>query len=230
MKPTWAPLFERTGSVLLAVGLALGLISVVPPAPLEHIFSWSFAIDSGEFRVCSVSRVCSPKTGLRVSGISDGELRLYLIGSHRLEILGWIKSSTTTGIPGTDRWADDDPRLMKLSFLEAFLTTHREQVLLNQTVGGLWDIDFFPRSVTNVTLVLSKPTGSSADHPQIDMKSIVALAPERRVVLTAALLVSWGVALVVLGKLHPDGSRRKYTAGMAAVRYRKKARINSQDR
>lgn len=195
MKPRWVALLGRTGSVLLVVGLALALVSMIPSAPLGFTSSSWFTLQPRKYFVHFQTIVCSPQTGIRVSVTSNVSLQLYLLAMHHLQLNEWARSWVMENFPDLNE-SEIWQGIYNATVLEAFLQMHLEDVLLNETVNRDQPVDFFPSKVTNVTVVISNPSLMRVDV-DVDVGGITTLAAKERVVLPAEVLIASGAILVL---------------------------------
>jgi hypothetical protein len=82
------------------------------------------------------------------------------------------------------------------SFLNAFLQTHAEEVLLSKNVTATQTFDFFPSRLTILTLICSNPS-SMLISLDLDICRVTTLVSKERVVAPAGLLVVSGLVLAL---------------------------------
>ncbi len=190
MKSRWTEVIGRIGSVLLAIGLGLVLISAIPPTPPESILGWAYVLIPETYDLSPSSQIISPKKGLHILGASNGSFQVYLVGVHRDQLLSWIRSWVRQQFPNGEEWV-----LYEISALDAFLRTHPDDILLSMAVSDQSSFDFFPQGLTNVTVVTSNPSSAWVDV-SIELGSITTLAPKERVVIPGTATSVCGLVLV----------------------------------
>lgn len=79
----WIAFLGKTGTVLLAISLALALMSLIPPA--TYSFPIHRFIEGGMYEILW-SETCTPKLGLSISIESNGSVYLYFLGVSRIQL------------------------------------------------------------------------------------------------------------------------------------------------
>jgi len=196
MKPRVFVLLGRIGSILLATGLALGLVCVIPATSGPTIEPrWTSRPMTWTPYSHPQYSPSNPQKGVRISVTSNSSLQIYVLGTHSLQLREWALSWVKEHFPSLNAsqayWATLD-----MSVLEAYLQTHPENVMLNEGVKGEWSFEFFPPNVTNVTIVVSNP---SLAPTSVDMKTtpIATLVPRQRAVTITEVLFATGIVLAL---------------------------------
>jgi hypothetical protein len=195
MKSRWITVLGRTGSVLLVVGLALAILSLIPTAPAGFNAMGGFDLMPRKYHVFPYTRVYSPQIGARITVTSNNSVQLFLLATHALELSEWAESWIREEYPDLDEtqiWSE----MYNVSVLHEFLQAHPGALLLNETVNGEYSLDYFPSKVTNATIVISNPSLMWADG-DIYLKEIATLVPRERVVMPAEMLIASGVVLAL---------------------------------
>ncbi len=195
MKSRWITVLGRTGSVLLVVGLALALLSLIPTAPAGFNAMGGFDLMPRKYHVFPYTRVYSPQIGARITVTSNNSVQLYLLATHAVELNEWAETWIRENHPDLDEtqiWSE----MYNVSVLHEFLQAHPEALLHNETVNGEYSLDYFPSKVTNATIVVSNPSLIWAKG-KIYLKEISTLVPRERVVLPAEVLIASGVVLAL---------------------------------
>jgi hypothetical protein len=208
MKSRWITLLGRTSSVLLVVGLALALLSLIPTAPAGFNAMGGFDLKPGKYHTFLYTRVHSPQIGARITVTSDNSVQLYLLATHSLELSEWTESWIREHYPDineTQIWSE----MYNVSVLHEFLQAHPRFLILNETVNGEHSLDYFPSKVTNVTILVSNPSLTWADG-KIYLKEIATLVPRERVVMPAEVLIASGVVLALPWTAQKSVLRKKH--------------------
>lgn len=197
MRRRWIALLGRVGMVLLVIGLALLLVSLIPPAPSGFSGGSGFSLGPEKYQIHGYpfSGVYSPQSGLQLSVESNNSINFYLLDVNNLQleegILNWVRESFPD-LNETEIWQGR----YNTSVLEAYLQSYPESILLEKTVEGEWSGNFFPTKVVNVTPVFSNPSLNRVEV-DIEMKGIMALASRERVLTPAQWLIPIGILLAL---------------------------------
>ncbi|HDH43982.1 MAG TPA: hypothetical protein ENG66_01050 [Thermococcus sp.] len=184
----WITFLGRTGTVLLAISLALALVSLIPPATYStpiHRF-----VDGGMYEVVWSGRY-TPKLGLSISIRSNGSVYLYFLSVSSFQFYNW-----------TMTWAEEnlqDPYYrFNITVLNEFLKAHPDDVLWNCNFSSGEDVfyEFIPTSVVNVTVVIANPS-SNLVEVEGEIREIVTVSPRKRTLTLTQILASIGIVLVV---------------------------------
>ncbi len=182
----WIPLIGRTGSVILMTGLALALVSLIPPAAF-----FSFVRGGGILpEKYEVLRwyVLTPQVELRVSTKSNGSVYICLLGVSQLEFDLWARAQVKES-PG---WSPEVLLAMRdLAILEKFLQERPNVVLWKSPLGEELSYEFSPASILNVTVVIANPSPSVVEVIA-RIEGVVRLAQER-VIAAAQWLILTGL-------------------------------------
>jgi hypothetical protein len=213
----WITLLGRTGTVILMVGLALVLVSLLPPtSQSEHSSSGSMSPEEYEIEL---SRVYRPQTGFQISVESTDNVLVYILGVSPLEFDNW-ETRVREAYPDVDdifidfnvvplifvkeAYPDlDVPQfwdvidiMRNVAVLDKGLQTHPEIVLWQSPSSTALSREFFPTEDLYITVVVANP---SPDRVEVETKirDLTVLAPKERVILPALLLISIGIALAI---------------------------------
>jgi hypothetical protein len=189
-------LFGRASSVLLSMGLAFVVLSIIPPIP-----SGGWTEGSGDFLSRSYLMRCyhdvfSPQFGIRVTVESNTSLQLILLDWVRSELVDLIESWMKEQFPGLNETQISRER-RKMSFLELFLEANPEHILLRDVLDPDQPYDFFPSRASNVTVVLATPSPDQVLVERVRVEGIATLVPRDRILTPAQLLILFGVPLTL---------------------------------
>ena len=213
----WITFLGRTGTVILMVGLALVLVSLLPPTSQSEHSSGGFM--SPEEYEMEHSGVYRPQTGFQISVESTGNVRVYLLGVSPLEFDNW-KTQVREAYPDLDDMLIDSfvvplvfvreayhdldvPQIWDImdivwnvAVLDKGLQTHPEIVLWQSPPSSTLSHEFLPADVLYITVIVANP---SPDRVEVETKirDLTVLAPKERVTLPALLLISIGIALAI---------------------------------
>lgn len=185
-------LLGRIGTVLLAADLALILTSIIPPAIGRTAESSSGGlIASEEYAVLhsphrSINITLSPWLGCRVLVESEVDMDFYLFDVTCQELIDLIPELNETHLRQGNN----------VSVLEAFLQSNPEHVLF-QGIGAKGEpVVFFPKEVTNVTLVIANSSPREVLF-ETSLATVTTLVPLERAVVIAGILFCLGAPLTL---------------------------------
>ena len=162
----WTIFSGRGGTVLITIGLALLLVSLLPPARIDRSFvrntvppKWTqSAYNLVKGIVFDV--ILTPQEGLRMEICGHGTLDVYI-----LEVSSQILY----------QGVGDD--LLNITDLEEFLEANPSVIGWSDEVhnGTIIEYEYVPTKVTNATLVFSNPSSEYVKvHGNIDLMSHLA--------------------------------------------------------
>ena len=196
MRNRWAALFGRAGSVLLSIGLAFVLLSIIPPIPSGSRGEGSGDSLSRSYLMWCCYDVISPQFGIRVTAESNTSLQLILLDWVRFELDDLIESWMKEQFPGLNE-TQISREIRKMSFLELFLEANPEHILLRDVLDPDQPYDFFPSRATNVTVVLANPSPDRVLVEWVRVEGIATLVPRDRTLTPAGLLILSGTVLAL---------------------------------
>jgi hypothetical protein len=188
----WITLIGRIGTVLLMVGVALILVSFIPPAT-----GGSRSLRIGpippETYWIEHSSTYTPQRGLRISVESNNSVYVYLLSVSQFQIENLTRTWLRETFPDLEEaqifWRN-------VTVLEAVLQGRSEIVLWKSASAEELSYDFFPSTVLNITAIVANPSSSLA-QVTVEITDITTLAPRERVIVPAQWLIPIGVVLAV---------------------------------
>jgi len=218
----WITLLGRIGTVILMIGLALLVFSLIPSGA-RYEPGGSQPIGPEQYMLEELW-VYSPQTGLQISVESTDNVHVYLLGVSPVELDNWITLLRET-------YPDSDP------YLEMFIYSHTVPLIFfheaypeethlslndSQTLSMLWNIavldkglqtypeiilwdpppgisfshELLPADVLHIMVVIANPSSNTVE---VDwkVKEIAAVAAKERVIVAARLLIPIGIALAI---------------------------------
>ncbi len=179
----WMIFLGRGGTVLLSIGFALLLVSLIPPAGI--------ASRSGQGRLSSESflipfgRVLTPQQGLEVTITADDTITVYILEVSQEIIDAWIIEQPPPGPPRLEDFLEENP-----------------DVISSQKEAREVKIDYMPTKVMDVTLALSnlssEPVNFSFDYL---ITSVVAPGTKVRNLAQWTIPIGFVLALPWLAQL-----------------------------
>jgi hypothetical protein len=178
----------RIGTVLISVGLALLLVSLIPSgqqryssfgnvslAPLHFDFSFSY-LD------------LNPQRGIHVNITTDKELRVYVIGNNSAYVFNWI----STHMPAPSNRTQGQETFL----LDAFVGNNTSLIKYAANVTGQTQFDYTPSEIEEATLIFANYGSESAQY-SYDVTIVTSIAPAAKLQITAAVTVPVGLVLAV---------------------------------
>jgi len=213
----WITLLGRTGTVILMVGLALVLFSLISSAT-EYTPGFREPVSPEEYQIVH-SGVYTPQTGFQISVEATDNVHVYLLGVSLLEFDNW-KTRLAEAYPDLEliridffvmpmifvmeAYPDlDDPQIpdimdimWNIAILDNGLQTHPEIVLWESPPSTTLSHEFFPADDLYITVIVANPSSDTVEV-EMEITDLTALAAKERVVVAAKLLVSIGIALAI---------------------------------
>lgn len=192
MNKRWITLLGRCGTVLMFAGLALIILSLIPPRAVKNsnfkgtinLQPKTFAFESSYYLSCPFD----PQNGLYLNAQANSSVTAYLLNVGREYIQQWI----------LDYFPEIQPTapFLNASILEEFLNSHRNTVAWQENVaeGGI-EYQYAPTRPNNITLIFLNPNTEAAKIEYTGkllnfiLPSERALAPTK-VILPAGFILS----------------------------------------
>ena len=218
----WVTLLGRIGTVILAIGLALLVFSLIPSGA-GFRFEWSQPIGPEQYMLEELW-VYSPQTGLQISMESTDNVHVYLLGVSPVELDNWRTLLMET-YPDSDPYLEmfiysytvpmiffheaypeethpdlDDPQtqsmLWDVAVLDKGLQTHPEIILWDPPPSSSFSHELFQADALDIMAVIANPSSNTVE---VDwkVKEIAAVASKERVIVAARLLIPIGVVLAI---------------------------------
>jgi hypothetical protein len=176
----WPVILGRVGTVLIAIGLALFLVSLIPPA--QSNFS-----NNGSIRESWTSyyeTTLTPQQTLRVNVTANGTLDVYML-------------ETSTG--AIDRWiAELNPdQVGNVTYFDLFLEANSSLIAWQGKVrSGTIDHEYSPGTVVNVAFIVSShgPDYVSFDY---SVSVITGKAPAAKVQTLSEFAIPVGIVFTI---------------------------------
>jgi len=158
----WTALLGRGGTVLIAISLALFLVSLIPPYPLGSGDGIT-EVPAGTFSPLNSAppffqplksyydTVLTPQQGVQMELTANGTITAYILEVNTQTIFNWI--SEQQQVPAQD---------LNVTRLEEFLQAHPNSIGWQQEINKeTIEHTYIPTKVTNVTIVYSNPSSEN---------------------------------------------------------------------
>jgi hypothetical protein len=153
----WTTLLGRVGTVLIAISLALLLVSLFPSAQLTTS-GFSTAIPP-KWVQSFTETILTPQQGLRITIAANGTLDVYILEVSSLDLYQWVAEIRARAL--------DD--FLNVTDLEEFLAANPSLIgWYDEVSNGRIEHEYVPTKVTNATLVFSNP---SSEYVSVDCEA-----------------------------------------------------------
>lgn len=169
----WIIFLGRGGTVLVALGLALFLVSLIPPVPFGT-FGGSNYVEAKMFKPLSYFEYAStltPKQALKVKLTFNGTLDVYLLEVSTQALYDWIHTH------------HPEQQMMypayNVTMLEEFMTANPNSITWQEEMRE-GEVEYAPTKVTNATLILSNPSSANV-MVEYEGTITISFAPQTKV-------------------------------------------------
>ena len=218
----WITLLGRIGTVILMIGLALLVFSLIPSGA-RYEPGGSQPIGPEQYMLEELW-VYLPQTGLQISVESTDNVHVYLLGVSQVERDNWITLLMET-YPDSDPYLEmfiysytvpmiffheaypeethlslNDSQtwdmMWDVAVLDKGLQTHPEIILWGLPPGSSFSHELLPADALDIMVVIANPSSNTVE---VDwkVKDIAAVAAKERVIVAARLLIPIGIALAI---------------------------------
>jgi hypothetical protein len=165
----WTTVVGRGGTVLIAISLALLLVSLIPQINLITL-GGSASVSPGMVQATN-SHLLNPQQGVKIKATVEGTINLYLLEVSS----GQIFPGTGGGMVLTN--ATD-----LQEFLDAFLDANPDLIIWNYTLEDeTFERSYIPTKVANATLVFHNPSLDERAIVDYELSLISTVAPGEKV-------------------------------------------------
>ena len=193
MNKRWITLLGRVGTVLMAAGLALVLLSLIPAQKVGRSdFTGTSILQPKAFSIESpffLSSIFDPQRGVYVSAQANHSVTAYLLNVGNEYVYEWITNHFSE--------IQTSSSTFNVSILDEFLTEHPNSVARREnTVGGLVEFQCAPTKLMNVTLIFSNPSTESA-NVNYSGRLLSFIIPSERALNPARFVIPMGFVLAL---------------------------------
>jgi hypothetical protein len=179
-----ATIVGRTGTVLISVGLALLLVSLIPAGQQEYSSSGDQYLAASNFQYSGFFENLNPQRGIHANITTDRELRVCVCRNTSVYI--WISTHLPDPSNYTAQW--------ETFMLDAFLGNHTSLIGYQTNVTGQAEFDYTPSKVEETTLIFANYGNETAKY-QYKVSIISTVAPTAKLQTTAAIMIPIGLIL-----------------------------------
>jgi len=180
----WTVLVGRVGTVLMAVGLALLLISLIPTRE-ETYEPYNQTLQASQFSYSPFQLTLNPQKGIRVRTEADNELKVYILQTNYEYMSNWLSNNTPAG---------NYSRMWEIGMLEAFLGNHSNVISYERSITGEVEFEYIPTKVEQAMLVFAN-YGNITVTCEHQIHIINLVAPSMKILMTAEVTIPVGLVL-----------------------------------
>jgi hypothetical protein len=181
----WTIVVGRGGTTLIAISLALLLVSLIPQINLMTL-GGSMTISPGMVQATN-SRLLNPQQGVQIKATVEGTINIYL-----LEI------SSGQIFPGTGGGMVLANATDLQEILDAFLDANPSLIIWDYNLEDeLFDRSYTPTKVMNATLVFHNPSLDEVATVDYELSLISTVAPGEKVRNIAYWAAPIGIVLAI---------------------------------
>ncbi|MBS7647721.1 MAG: hypothetical protein QXK93_02000 [Candidatus Bathyarchaeia archaeon] len=186
----WMILLGRCGTTIIAIGLALFLVSLIPQATVRS-FSGSGDLQAKTWRTYYQS-VLTPQNSLNIKIKANNTIRAYLLEVSFQTIYDWI-NKIHPQIPGTDPL-----QIFNQTLLTEFLEANPQTIAIEKEVVNNREtmLEYMPTKIANVTLILCNP---NVVRVQVNYEGseFLNVAPKAKLQTVSEIITPIGAILTV---------------------------------
>jgi hypothetical protein len=209
----WVTLLGRIGTVILMIGLALLVFSLIPLGAGSQP-GWIWPIEPEQYELLGLG-VYSPQNGLQISVNSSDNVNVYLLGVSPVELDNWTTQigeayPSFSWLPAhfivplifaREAYPDlNDTQIWDImwdvAILDEGLQTHPEIILWGPPPSSMFFYEFSPAEVLNIMAVVANPSSNTV-QVNMEIRDLAALAVKERVIVATRLLISIGIVLAI---------------------------------
>jgi len=176
----WTTVLGRVGTVLIAISLALLLVSLIPQLQLSTS-KGSMPISPEHFSIVFTPGSLTPQQEVQLAVTVEGTLTVYLLEIN-------VEFQFVNGTFGYN---------FNLTDLQELLTEHPDQIIWEREVeNSYYKRNYTPTRVTNATVVVYNPSSETA-YLEYDVALKSSLAPGDKVRNIAYFAAPTGIILAI---------------------------------
>lgn len=179
----WGVLLGRSGTTILAVGLALFLVTFIPPVPIGSFLGNGYVSKTWQ---TYYEGVLTPQQRIRVTVTANGTLNAYILEVSSRVIYNWINEHYSGAVD-----------IANVTYFDQFLNSNPATIVWQGEISkGTIDYEYSPTKIVNVTLAVSDHSSDvvSADYTGSLLR---AMAPASKVQILSEFAIPIGVALAL---------------------------------
>jgi len=180
----WITVAGRIGMVLVALSLALYLVSLIPQGVvgLSEKNEVMFKPQTFEIIYTSYRIPLTPQVGVRIHISTNGTLQAKAFDLNITQVLEWLGEHSPA-------------RNWTVTLLDEFVASHAEFLVKEQEIpAGNTTFIYIPSKVENSTIIFSNPTSTKVKL-SYENDTITVIAEPERILLALMITTPLGIAL-----------------------------------
>jgi hypothetical protein len=181
----WPIILGRGGTVLLAIGLALFLVSLIPSMQLNS-YSNNINVHSKTWEAHPGLGVLTPLQTLQLTVSANGTFGVYLLETELPTIVEWITGHYSESID----WSN-------VTYFDQFLHANPSLIAWQSEIqNGTVNTEYAPDNTVNMTLAISTH-GSDSLNMTYSYTTTSGVAPTAKVRTLSEFVIPIGIALTI---------------------------------
>lgn len=192
----------RVGMVLIALSLALYLVSLIPQGTvgLSEKDERTSAAQTFHILYTSYRIPLNPQIGVQIVIHNNGTLNIKAFNLNITKVVEWLDQQSPS-----HNW--------NVTLLEEFVEAHQESLVRDQDIpAGNTTFTYIPSKIENSTIFVSNPTSTVVQWSYENKTITVIASPERiffALMLTAPLGVVFSIPWLVTSLKHRRETKKK---------------------
>ena len=180
-------LTSRIGTALVAIGLALLLISLIPSGSSANSQQSNVSISPSTYYQVFAQDFVTPQESVTLTVTSDNSIDVYLLEVSSATLFHWIVSNY-----GTKYFYPSN----NVTYLKAFLGNFSQTIAYSQKSTTSFSHQYIPTKIANVTFIVSNPT-TLTSNTQATAMIAQQVAPASKVATLADWSIPVGLVLAI---------------------------------
>jgi hypothetical protein len=178
----WTVLLGRIGTTVIAIGLALFLVSLIPPTQINAGFGTPISsYPSNTWATLGEFVLTEPQT-LRVNITANGSLNVYILEVNSSTIDNWINQTSQGPVD-----------LSNVTYLDEFLSSHSGLIGWQGEIhNGSIAFEYAPTRIVDISLVASNHSPDVVDISYYTWGIFSSVAPVSKVQTVSAFAIPIG--------------------------------------
>ncbi|MEM1566317.1 MAG: hypothetical protein QW510_04425 [Candidatus Bathyarchaeia archaeon] len=186
----WTVLLGRCGTALIAVGLAMFLVSLIPQATISS-FQGIRSLQRENCIVVYYQDNLTPQNSLTVDITANNTVKAYLLETNFRMIYDWLNEHYPPA-PGTRPFLT-----FNKTCLTEFLTANPQITVIEKEGAEGTILEYTPTKMADVTLILCNPNPSTVEV-NYKVSVLLGIAPGVKLQTLGQITVPIGLALTAL--------------------------------
>jgi hypothetical protein len=192
----WAILLGRIGTTIIAIGLALLLVSLIPPTQINGLaYNWGYSsipqpnigYPSNSWSAVYEGVLTEPQT-LRVNIAANASFNVYMLEVSSSTIDKWINQTYSGSVDFSN-----------VTYLDQFLNSHPGVIGWEGEIhNGTIAFEYTPRRIVDISLVVSNHSPEAVGISAYELLWFSSVAPVSKVQTLSEIAVPIGAVFTLL--------------------------------